>query len=217
MNNLKNLEEEIGYTFKDKQLLIRALTHSSSNGENSYERLEFFGDALLSMIVAENFYLNSEKSAGAMSVARSSLVSEEALSKILINNGWEKYIKTGASMGANIPKSVLADVFESLTGAIYLDAGLKRTRIFVEDFVLDNLEILNTDYKTLLQELLAKSHKNTQIKYKLLKKTGPSHNILFEIGLFINGNMVGSAKGGRKKNAEQKCAKEYYLKIKNKK
>lgn len=212
MSNIEVLEKQIGYTFKNKELITKALTHSSAHKTFNYERMEFLGDSLLSVIVAEYLYNNFDKEVGKMSVLRSNLVSTNALSKIVLNNGWKELIVVGPSVAStnNIAKNVLADVFESITAAIYLDGGMNETIKFVNKYVLSDVNsVVNTDYKTLLQEKIAAVNTTAKIEYKLLESFGPSHLLTFKIGLCINGNVVATAIAGSKKSAEQMCAKLY--------
>ena len=210
MNNFDKLEKIIGYTFKNKELILKALTHSSSSKTFNYERMEFLGDSLLSIIVAEYLYLNTEQKVGKMSVLRSSLVSAEALSKIVLENNLKQFIIVGKSIKAtnHIANNVLADVFESITAAIYLDGGFEETKKFVSKFVLKNVNgVLNTDYKTFLQEKIASLHNDYKIEYKLINSLGPSHELTFEMAVCLNGKIMATAKGKNKKEAEQLCAK----------
>lgn len=216
MNNLEILEEKIGYIFKNKDFLINALTHSSASNKINYERMEFLGDSLLGRIVAEHLYNNFEGTVGEMSVLRSNLVSTNALSKIVSDNGWQKFIIVGASIAStkNIAKNVLADVFESITAAIYLDAGFDEVRRFVNKFVLTNASsVANVDFKTLLQEKIASINPNYKLSYKLISSSGPSHATVFEMGLYFNECLVASASANSKKAAEQQCAKQFLTEI----
>ena len=209
MNNIELLEQKLGYIFKNKDLLVKALTHSSASGTSNYERMEFLGDSLLGRIVAEHLYNNFNEEVGKMSVMRSNLVSTNALSKIVLENGWNNFIIVGASISStkNIAKNVLADVFESITAAIYLDAGIDEARKFVNKFILSKASnIVNLDFKTLLQEKVASINPNYKLEYKLISSAGPSHATVFEMGLYFNGSLVSSASANSKKSAEQQCA-----------
>lgn len=217
MNNLKDFEKSINYTFKNIALLQTALTHSSASSSDNYERMEFLGDSLLSIIVAEHLFLSTTKKVGVMSVMRSNLVSTDALSKIVLANGWDKYITVGQSVAAthNIAKNILADIFESITAAIYLDSNFENAKQFVTTYVLSGVdECVGMDYKTKLQEKLAKINPDFELKYEVLASSGPSHNMQFTIGLKYNGELVSSAEGSSKKNAEQLCAKLFLEQLK---
>ena len=216
MNNIELLEQKIGYIFKNKDLLIRALTHSSASNTSNYERMEFLGDSLLGRIVAEHLYNNFNEEVGKMSVLRSNLVSTNALSKIVADNGWVEFIIVGASISStkNIAKNVLADVFESITAAIYLDAGIDEARRFVNKFVLSKASnVENLDFKTLLQEKVASINPNYKLSYSLISSSGPSHAAVFEMGLYFNNCLVASASANSKKSAEQQCAKIFLTEI----
>ena len=216
MNNVEILEQKIGYTFKNKELIIKALSHSSASSTFNYERMEFLGDSLLSYIVAEHLYFNFNQEVGKMSVLRSNLVSTNALSKIVLDNGWKNLITVGASVAStkNIAKNVLADVFESITAAIYLDAGIEETKKFVNKFVLNNVElVVNTDYKTLLQEKVASINPSHKLSYKLISSAGPSHALVFTMGLYFNDGLVATASANNKKSAEQLCAQTFFEQI----
>lgn len=215
-NNYSELEQQLGHKFKDINLLIRALTHSSASSTDNYDRMEFLGDSLLSVFVAEYLYDNLAKPVGYMSVLRSQLVSTHALSKIVIDNGWTKYIIFGGSiLGAhNMAKKSLADVFESITAAIYLDAGFEETKKFVTKFVLSGINTtIDTDFKTKLQEKLACIDNTLSIKYVELEHNGPSHDMTFKMGLYINDRLVETSIGKSKKEADQNCAKIAYENI----
>lgn len=217
-NNYKVLEQSINYTFKNKELIIQALTHSSETKTNNYERLEFLGDSLLSVIVAEHLYLTSNKKVGDMSVLRSRLVSTDALSNIVLKNNWQNLINVGPSIKNvnNIAKNILADIFESIVAAIYLDAGIEKTKQFVANYVLSQIEsVVNSDYKTALQEKVASINNLATLQYKLLESEGPSHNMKFTVGLYYNNKLVAKAEGKSKKSAEQTCAKMLLEKINN--
>lgn len=218
MNNYELLEEKIGYVFKNKELILKALTHSSASKTFNYERMEFLGDSLLGFIVAEHLYHNVNKEVGKMSVLRSNLVSTTALSTIVLQNGWDQLIMVGPSIAATgkIAKNILADVFESVTAAIYLDGGINETIKFVNKYVLSDVNsVVNADYKTILQETVASVNISAKLEYKLIESCGPSHSITFKMGLYYNDNLVATAEAGTKKKAEQQCAKMFLENINN--
>lgn len=216
--NYKILEKDINYTFKNKELIKKALTHSSVSKTFNYERMEFLGDSLLSVIVADYLYKNSNKKVGDMSILRSNLVSTDALSKIVLKNNWKDLIVVGPSVIStkNVVKNVLADIFESITAAIFLDSGINETVAFVNKYILNDVEnVVNNDYKTMLQEKVAGLNHNAKLEYKLIESFGPSHELNFVMGLYYNDNLVSKAEGKNKKEAEQMCAKQFLEEVEN--
>lgn len=216
MNSCVEFEKLINYNFKNIELLKTALTHSSASNKNNYERLEFLGDSLLSIVVAEHLYLNTNKKVGEMSVLRSQLVSTDALSKIVTKNGWDKFIVVGQSVLSThtIAKNILADVFESIVAAIYLDSNFENAKAFITTYVLSEVgHVVNADFKTKLQEKLASINPDFTLKYEVVKSEGPSHNMQFTIALNYNGKQVAVSKGSSKKIAEQLCAKMFLEEI----
>lgn len=209
-NNFSKLETLIGYTFKNKSLLEQALTHSSANALN-YEKLEFLGDSLLSIFVTNHIYnFANNLKVGEMSTLRSNLVSTNSLSTIIKENGINKFVIIGDSLKNNTThiNNILADIFESLLAAICLDGGVEQAERFVNKFLLSKFsEHIVVDYKTKLQELIQKDYNGTKIEYRELGHFGPSHDLTFKIGLFLNGVKRAEAEGKTKKQAEQICAK----------
>ncbi len=220
MSELNAFQKQIGYTFKNLDLLIRALTHSSYANENrasgvrDNERLEFLGDSVLGMNTA--LYLFEEYPQlpeGEMTKMRSSLVCTGALcarareinlgSVLLLGHGEE-------SGGGRERDSILADAFEAVIGAIYLDSGELAARSFIKKFVFDreiNGKESITDYKTTLQEIVQKNH-GEKLSYRLLESSGPDHERNFVVEVLINSNPVGKGLGHSKKEAEQMAAHE---------
>lgn len=209
-NDLSKLESILGYCFKNQQLLVRALTHSSA-GENNYEKLEFLGDSLLSYYITNHiFNYVSNLKVGGMSQARSNLVSTTYLNFIVEKSGISEFVIFGDSLKNNTTntKNILADVFESLLAAIYIDGGSEKAERFVNKFILSNFyEHIVLDYKTKLQELVQKHYNGTKIEYRELEHYGPSHDVTFIIGLFLDNIKKAEAQGKTKKEAEQSCAK----------
>ena len=207
-NNLNNLQVLIGYNFKNIELLKTAVTHSSA-GVNNYEKLEFLGDSLLSVFVTKHIYEFTNLKVGEMSTLRSNLVSTNSLSEIVKNSGIGEFVILGESLikNSNNLKNIFADIFESVLAAIYLDGGLNEAQRFVNKFLLTKFnEHVVVDYKTKLQELIQKDYNGTKIEYKELSHIGPSHNLTFNIGLFLDDNKRAEAQGKTKKEAEQICA-----------
>ena len=151
-----------------------------------------------------------------MSVLRSQLVSTDALSSIVLKHGWDKFIIVGQSVSAThtIAKNILADVFESVVAAIYLDSNFENAKAFITTYVLSEVgHVVNADFKTKLQEKLASINPDFTLKYEVLKSEGPSHNMEFTIALNFNDKQVAVSKGSSKKIAEQLCAKMFLEEI----
>lgn len=212
---MKQLEKNIGYHFRDKNLLKTAVTHSSYANENrggmAYnERLEFLGDAVLQLITSEKLFKeNPDMPEGKMSKQRAALVCEDALAI------YSKEIKLGdfmllgkgeeATGGRNRP-SILADAFEALIGAIFLDGGMDNAKKFVRRF-LDAAHLSLKDYKTLLQEIIQKNP-GERLSYVVTGESGPDHDKVFNVEVHLNSNVIGKGTGKSKKQAEQAAAKE---------
>lgn len=220
MNNLEKLESLIGYNFKDKKILNNALTHISFANENnveSYERLEFLGDAIIEMVVSEYIYHNLTVDAGTLTKLRASLVSTENLYKISNGLNLSKYANVGNSLKV-LSKKNTADLFESLVASIYLDGGLERAKNLIYKFIIvddNNIQshIKNCiDYKTKLQELM--QSKSQDFRYELLSSSGLDHAKIFEVGLFVDGKMVSKGEGSSKQKAEEVSAEKYLKTLK---
>lgn len=220
MNNMQELQNLIGYTFKDLKLLKTALTHISyanESGEESYERLEFLGDAVIEMVVSDYIIKFKELDAGVLTKLRANLVSTENLSKISTMLSIMQSVKKSRSL-PTLSKKNTADIFESLIGAIYLDSGLEEARKIVDRFVIVSethiQEILKkcVDYKTKFQEDM--QSKGNSFEYKVLNSSGLDHDKTFECGLYLNGVLVSKATGKSIHMAEEQCAKHYYDNIK---
>ena len=202
------------FEFNDQKFLNVALTHSSytaDNGGENYERLEYLGDAILGEIVAEYLYNNfSNLSAGELTKYRAKLVNANVLGDIVVELGIDKFVRTGSSI-KKVSHNIYADVYESLLAAIYLDGG--DAKKFVYDTLIksnDNvLQVIkaNDDYKTKLQELLAKEQ--LPFEYKLVDRLGNGIDAQFVVQLFVNNKCVAKASAASIKQAEQLCAKSY--------
>ena len=216
---IKDLEKAIGYTFQNVMVLQNALTHSSYANEcwhsslRSNERLEFLGDSILGMVVAEYLYNHfPDRPEGELTKMRADMVCEQALAAIaekldlgrhlLLGNGEEQ---TGGRGRA----SILADAVESVIAASFLDGGMVAAKAFIEKFVLCDVQQEqkhNVDYKTNLQEQVQRK-KDQVLTYILLNESGPDHAKLFEVAVQLNGKEIGIGTGSSKKRAEQAAAK----------
>ena len=216
---LENFEKEIGYTFKNKNLLKTALTHTSYAYENnveSNEKLEFLGDSILEFLSSKYLFSHYKKlKEGEMTKVRATVVCEESLYKIAIQHNFSDFLylgKSESSNNAHLSQAILADSVEALIAAIYLDSDLENA----EEFILKNLkEPIATasenvgikDYKTVLQEKL-QVHGNVDIKYYIIRESGPDHNKIFESKVECNGKVLGYGKGKTKKASEMMAAKD---------
>lgn len=209
--------KKLKYKFKNENLLINALTHSSYSNEKkklkSNERLEFLGDSILGFICAEYLYKNFNFNEGDFSRIRSSVVCEQSLCKFARALDMGEYLLLGkgeASSGGRNRDSILADAFESLTAAIYLDGGMKEAEKFVLEFLVpainDVIKQSTTDYKTFLQEIVQKNPQE-KLSYEIISETGPAHDKKFVAIVKINSNIIGEGEGKNKKDAEQQAAK----------
>lgn len=225
---LRELQDKIGYHFKDESLLKQALTHSSFANEqkinklNNYERLEFLGDAVLELVSSEFlFNENKDMPEGQLTRLRASMVCEPALAYCARDIELGSYILLGKgeeATGGRKRDSITSDVMEAVIGAIFLDGGIENAKEFINRFVLSDLEnkILFLDSKTLLQEEIQK--KNTaQLRYELVGETGPDHDKQFSVEAYLDDKLIGSGVGRTKKAAEQQAAYEALMKLKGKK
>ena len=200
-NKIKDFEAKIEYTFKDKDLLELALSHSSYVNELTVrnrqcnERIEFLGDAIKE---------------GVLSKQRAALVCEKALSSAARAIDLGEYLLLGkgeaANGGAN-RDSILADAFEAMIGAIYLDGGYEVVKAFIIKRVLESGNGTFVDYKSRFQEIV-QGKTNAKIVYELIGETGPEHDRKFEVSVSINGIVLGTGVGHNKKSAEQNAAME---------
>lgn len=216
---MKTLESEIDYKFNNKDYLMEALTHSSFANERHKnikcnERMEFLGDAVLSIISARFLYEKyPDMPEGELSKLRSSLVCTDSLSGFArqINLGSYLFLGKGEinTGGADRP-SILENAFEALIAAIYLDGGMEKAEEFVLSFLtkaLENHTIKFKDYKTTLQEIV-QQNPDENVTYVLVGESGPDHDKTFEVEVHLNSNVIGRGKGRSKKSAEQAAAKE---------
>lgn len=217
--SLKQLQELLGYTFKNESLLNTALTHRSCLNEpgvtESYERLEFLGDAVLEMIISVYLFNKyPSKMEGYLTAARSATVRTESLSKISKDHGFDTYInmsKGEEQTGGRNNPSILEDVIESLMGAIFMDGGLEAANHFFTKFILPNAEeIINEDQlkdaKSILQEKVQSKGYTSPI-YKTIKELGPDHEKTFEVVVLVGEKEITTGSGKSKQEAEQNAAK----------
>ena len=217
--NFSQLETAIGYTFNDRQLLKRALTHTSYVNENKQERLfsnerfEFFGDAIIEFFVSEYLFRKYDSlPEGDLTRMRASMVCEQSLAKCARIIGLGNFLLMGRgeeATGGRLRPSVTSDAFEALTAAVYLDGGLENVKSYIYKNLIDNLsdEELFFDAKTRLQEITQKKF-GSNPDYELVGESGPSHDKVFEVCVYINGKKAGFGCGHSKKSAEQEAAKE---------
>lgn len=216
IRKLDILENTLGYEFKDKKLLIEALTHKSYKQPYDNERLEFLGDAVLDLIVGEYLFDKFSKSdEGKLSKIRASLVNEDGFCKLAKSIGLGDYIllsNAEENNGGREKSSLLSNAFEAVMGAIYLEAGLKTVNDIAIDLILKNhkeisLDSLFKDYKTTLQELTQARFGITP-EYKVVASRGPDHKKEFEVAVIIEDKEYARALGKSKKIAQQESAKE---------
>ena len=216
---IKDLENAIGYRFRNIQLLQNALTHSSYANERwhnsllSNERLEFLGDSVLGMLVAEYLYKTfPDRPEGELTRMRADMVCEHTLATVANKIGLGGHLMLGHGeerLGGRSRESILADATESVIAACFLDGGLEAAQQFVQKFILVEVPVTrlnNVDYKTALQELVQQK-KNQVLSYALVGQSGPDHDKQFDVAVSLNGTVVGTGSGRSKKRAEQMAAK----------
>jgi ribonuclease-3 len=216
---IKDLENAIGYSFRNISLLQNALTHSSYANERwhnsllSNERLEFLGDSVLGMLVAEYLYSTfPDRPEGELTRMRADMVCEGTLAAVATRIGIGEHLMLGHGeerFGGRTRNSILADAMESVIAAAFLDGGLEAAKGIVRKFILVEVPVKrmhNMDYKTQLQELVQQK-KNQVIAYALVGESGPDHDKVFHVEVSLNGNVVGQGSGSSKKRAEQDAAR----------
>lgn len=216
---METLQRAIGHEFAEPHLLDAALTHSSyanecKNCPFNNERLEFLGDAVLSVVVSDHIFRHKKVPEGELTKIRASLVCEGALAGFARKIELGSHLKLGRgeeNNGGRERPSILADAFEAVIAAVYLDGGLEAARRFVMPFIADTVENaagsdLN-DYKTQLQEIIQQNPEE-KVGYVLTGETGPDHDKRFEVEVRLNSNVIGRGSGRSKKAAEQRAARE---------
>ena len=213
------IEKSIGYTFKNKKLLEKALTHTSYAYENkveSNEKLEFLGDSILEFISSKYIYSKYPNlKEGEMTKVRATVVCEESLHKVAKLHGFSDFLKLGKSEqlsgGKNRP-AILADSVEAVIAAIYLDGGLEPVDKFIVENLSNEIEMATKhvgirDYKTVLQEKL-QEHGEVKIEYQIISEKGPDHDKIFEAQVSCDGRILAKGKGKSKKEAHMSAAKK---------
>ena len=222
---IKDLEAAIGYKFHNISLLQNALTHSSYANERwhnsllSNERLEFLGDSVLGMLVADFLYSTfPDRPEGELTRMRADMVCEHTLALVANRIHLGQHLQLGHGeerLGGRSRESILADATESVIAACFLDGGLEAAAQFVKRFILVEVPVSrphNMDYKTALQELV-RQKKNQTLTYTLVGQSGPDHDKVFAVEVCLNGETVGSGSGSSKKRAEQMAAKSAMEKL----
>lgn len=213
--NLTKLERNLGYSFKNKDLLKEALTHKSIKKNFSNERLEFLGDAVMDLIIGEYLFMNFKAAEeGDLSKLRAALVNEKSFANYAKKLEIGEYLFLSISEENNKGRqknSLLSDAFEAIVGAIYLESGFDNCKKIVIKIIEElnpniSLEMLKKDYKTNLQEITQAIYGVTPT-YKLLNQKGPDHQKIFEMALYLNDKLISSGVGKNKKEAEQVAAK----------
>lgn len=215
---INELEKAIGYEFRNITLLQNALSHSSYANERwhdslkSNERLEFLGDSVLGMLVADYLYRTfPDRPEGELTRMRADMVREKTLATVANRLGLGQHLMLGKGEelgGGRSRESILADAVESVIAACYLDGGMDAAVQFIQKFILVNVPVTklhNADYKTALQELVQQK-KNQVLAYRLVGESGPDHDKQFRVELTLNGEVVGVGTGSSKKRAEQAAA-----------
>lgn len=215
----QELMRRLGYNFKDPSLLREALTHSSYANEGkrqsaSNERLEFLGDSVLGMIAANYLFEHDQSREGELTKLRASIVCEQALSSYSRELGVGDCLLLGKGErmnGGQQRPSILADAFEAILAAIYLDGGMDAAREFVLPFLIKEIAAQRRrhfkDYKTQLQEIVQQTPEE-KLEYALVGESGPDHSKRFTVEVHLNSNVIGKGTGKSKKEAEQLAAKE---------
>ena len=207
--------ESLGIETKNENLYLEAFTHTSYANEknvNSYERLEYLGDAVLELIMSEYLYKKTDYEEGTMTKLRSSYVCEDALYEYSLKLGLNEYLRLGhgeREHGGKYRKAIVAVIFEAFIGAMYLDKGLEFTSNYLNEKIIkhinNNYEFFH-DYKTKLQELVQTDKKS--LEYVIIREEGPAHDRTFEVEVRIDGILYGTGIGNSKKKAEQEAARE---------
>ena len=225
---MEELEQKLGYQFRDRALLSEALNHSSyanehrALGEQSNERLEFLGDSVLGFVTAEFlFELHRDLPEGDLTRQRAALVCEQSLYEVAKMLDLGKCLKLGKGEdagGGRTRPSILADATEAVFAAVYLDGGIEAASALIHRVLLDkegeHAEELMQDYKTALQELVQRKS-GQALSYRMVGESGPDHNKTFTAEVWLNGEGVGTGSGHSKKEAEQAAARAAIRRLKS--
>lgn len=228
--DIASIERKIGYVFNDKMLLRKAFTHASyahEHHQEDNERLEFFGDSVLQFVVTEYLCKKNKSNEGVLTQMRAKIVSKYPLIDAVRNLQIAEYILmgNGTKKTARQDDKLYSSVYEALVAAIYLDGGMQKARKFILSTVIKSFEAQQKEVKTEGVKAIVKSQfqefvqKNDLgiIEYKVLDQKGPSHNIEFTVGLYLNGKKLAQGKGFSKKSAEAQCAMQALKKLTAKK
>lgn len=215
--------EELNITPKRLSLYERAFIHTSyanEEGVESYERLEYLGDAVLELVMSEYLYSNTEFEEGMMTKLRAHYVCENALYEYSIKLGLNEYIRLGkgeSDNGGKYRKTIVADIFESFIGALFLDQGLDVVKKFIYKNIIPLIERKEidffSDYKSILQELVQTDKRS--LEYVIIEEKGPSHDKIFTVQVKIDNIIYGEGTAHSKKQAEQEAAKNALKKSQN--
>ena len=223
--NFEKIEKEIGYEFKNKQLLETALTHTSyayENKKQSNEKLEFLGDSILEFVSSEYIYHNYPNlKEGEMTKVRASVVCEDSLQKIAKMHNFSDFLYLGKSERTSqkeVRPAIMADSIEAVIAAIFLDGGLEEAKKFILSNLAKPIEnatknIGQKDYKTVLQEVLQKNG-NVDIEYVIVDEKGPDHEKVFTAEVIFNNKILATGEGKSKKQAEMEAAQKALENIK---
>lgn len=216
---MEELERNIGYTFSNKELLRKALTHTSyayEHGVESNEKLEFLGDSILEFVSSTYLFKNyTHLKEGEMTKVRATVVCEKSLYKVAKMHNFSDFLYLGKSeqqSGGEYRPAILADSVEAVIAAIYLDGGIEQAQKFIVENLKDEIEIASKnvgqkDYKTVLQEKL-QEHGEVEIKYTILREIGPDHDKTFEAQVECNHKKLAIGTGKSKKQAEMEAARK---------
>lgn len=219
--DITKIEKEIKYEFQDKNLLLKALAHSSyvnerKGNQESNERLEFLGDSVLGLVISRYLYMQHRNSAeGSLTKLRAAIVSEPALTKVAYRLKLGEFIMLGKgeeNTGGRKRGSILSDAVEAVIAAVYLDGGYDTAEKFVLEALSQSISAAEAgngikDYKTTLQETMQKKVGET-LQYRIINETGPDHQKTFTVSVKCAGEVLGEGTGRSKKEAEQNAAKE---------
>jgi ribonuclease-3 len=223
---LPQIERSLGYVFRNQNLILSAFVHRSFINEHKElelqhnERLEFLGDSVLNLLIAEFLYKElPDTSEGELSQLRAHLISSTSCISFINILGIEEYILVGRGEQINTGRgkhSIIADLFEAILGAIYLDSGLESVKYFFLEHLSERLkEMLKNpklNFKAVLQEFVQKTKRSIP-QYHVVKESGPDHEKQFEIGVYVEGEVVAAGYGSSKKEAEQDAAKKALIKL----